>query len=172
MVSRSQAASVQERASPGIAGARRGRRCRIPLYSHDTMGIGHMRRNLLIATALAHSSLRPSILLIAGAREASAFPMPPSVDCLTLPVYRKEADGRYQSRSLDLPLDQLVRLRAGTIAAALEAFEPDVLIVDKVARGAFAELDPALASSRAKGRTRCVLGLRDVLDDPDAVRRE
>src|SRR5262245_48905567 len=32
-------------------------RCRIALYSHDTMGLGHMRRNLLIAQTLACSSL-------------------------------------------------------------------------------------------------------------------
>ncbi len=29
-----------------------GRRPRIALYSHDTQGLGHIRRNLLIARAL------------------------------------------------------------------------------------------------------------------------
>ena len=66
----------------------------------------------------------------------------------------------------------MIALRGRPIAAALEAFAPDVFIVDKVARGAINELDPALASLRTNGRTRCVLGLRDVLDEPAAARRE
>jgi predicted glycosyltransferase len=148
------------------------RKWRVALYSHDTMGIGHMRRSLLIAHALAGSSLSPSILLIAGAREAGAFPLPPGVDCLTVPSLAKECDGRYHSRDLDLSLQKLIELRARTIGAALEAFDPDVLVVDKVPRGALGELDGALTGLRARGRARCVLGLREVLDDPEVVRRE
>src|SRR5690606_8070677 len=64
----------------------------------------------------------------------------------------------------------LARLRAGTVRAALEAYDPDLLIVDNVPRGAQGELDPALAALRARGRARIVLGLRDVIDSPDEVR--
>jgi len=147
-------------------------RARIALYSHDTMGLGHMRRNLLIAKALAGSPLRPTILMIGGARELNSFALPPGVDCLTLPALRKSDAGRYGSRRLHLSLRELTGLRARTISAALEAFAPDVLVVDNVPRGAVRELDPALECLRARGHTRCVLGLRDVLDDPETVRRE
>jgi predicted glycosyltransferase len=58
------------------------------------------------------------------------------------------------------------------IRAAIEEFAPDMLIVDKVPRGVLRELDPMLRSLRAARHTRCVLGLRDVLDDPAAVRAE
>jgi predicted glycosyltransferase len=148
------------------------RRLRIALYSHDTMGLGHMRRNLLIATALARSESRPIILMIAGAREAAAFAMPPGVDCLTLPAFGKRINGQYHARSLAVSLKTLVALRANTIRAAFESFQPDVLIVDKVPLGAFDELKPGVALLHARGHTRCVLGLRDVLDDPVAARRE
>jgi predicted glycosyltransferase len=94
------------------------------------------------------------------------------VDCLSLPALCKEGAGQYRARHLDLPLDDLIALRGRPIAAALEAFAPDVFIVDKVPRGAVNELDPALRSIRTDGRARCVLGLRDVLDEPAAVRRE
>jgi predicted glycosyltransferase len=136
------------------------------------MGIGHMRRNLLIAGALARGPSPAVILLIAGARQINAYGVPPGVDCLSLPALRKEANGCYQSRHLDLPLSELVALRAHSISAALEAFAPDVLIVDKIPRGAVNELDTALEILRQGGRTRCVLGLRDVLDDPETVRWE
>jgi predicted glycosyltransferase len=136
------------------------------------MGIGHMRRNLLIARALAAAHPPPVVLLIAGACEVNSFDLPPGVDCLSLPALGKEDTGQYRARRLDLPLDEVIALRGRPIAAVLEAFAPDVFIVDKVPRGAVNELEPALTSIRANGRTRCVLGLRDVLDEPAAVRRE
>jgi predicted glycosyltransferase len=147
-------------------------RLRVALYSHDTMGLGHIRRNLLIAQALAGSPLQPAILLIAGTREAAAFSLPPGADCVTLPALHKGTDGGYQPRCLDVTLEALVALRARTIAAALQAFVPDVLVVDKVPRGALRELEPALRSLRDGGKTCCILGLRDVLDDAANVRLE
>ncbi len=145
---------------------------RIALYSHDTMGLGHMRRNLLIAKALAASPFASAILMLAGAREAGAFTFPAGVDCLTMPSLYKQSSGDYQSRHLNVSLKEVIKLRANILRVALESFEPDLLIVDTVPRGAVHELDPALRHLRTTGRTRCVLGLRDVRDDPAAVQRE
>jgi predicted glycosyltransferase len=131
-----------------------------------------MRRNTLIARTIATSSVPATMLLIAGAREAGSFPLPPQTDCLTLPSYHKEEGGEYETRHLGTPVEHLTALRARATAAALEAFEPDVFIVDKAPRGALCELEPGLELLRACGRTMCVLGLRDVLDDPATIRRE
>jgi predicted glycosyltransferase len=140
--------------------------CRVALYSHDTMGLGHMRRNLLLAQALRRSPLHAVVLMIAGAREASLVTSAAGVDCVALPSLCKDVHGHYHPRHLEIPLQELLGLRAKTASAALEAFKPDVLIVDNVPRGAVRELDPVLESLRTKTRTRLVLGLRDVLDDP------
>ena len=148
------------------------RRARIALYSHDTMGLGHMRRNLLLAETFARAPLQPSVLLIAGARELGAFALPPGVDSVTLPALRKTGRGEYAARHVDLPLPEIIDLRAKTIDAALDGFRPDVLIVDNVPRGAVRELDRALERLREVGDTRCVLGLRDVLDEPEMIRQE
>ena len=131
-----------------------------------------MRRNLLIARTLASSDFQPVILMIAGGREAALFTIPPGVDCLTLPALQKDTGGHYRSRHLNVSLNHLIALRASTIRAVVEEFEPDVLIVDKVPRGAVRELDPSLELLHERGRTRCVLGLRDVLDHAGAVHRE
>ncbi|HEX9754282.1 MAG TPA: glycosyltransferase [Gemmatimonadales bacterium] len=155
-----------------LARDRPGHQPRIALYSPGMVGLGHMRRHVLIAQALAGSPLRPALLLLAEAREAGAFPMPGRVDCVTLPALRKDADGRCAPRHLGLPLRDVVALRAETIRATLRSFDPDVLIVDHLARGALGELQPALSALRAGGRTRCILGLRDVLEAPDELRRE
>lgn len=145
---------------------------RVAFYSHDTVGLGHIRRNLLIAQTIAHAEPNVTILMLAGAREAAVFPMPANVDCTTLPSIQKGDDGQYRARRLRLTLRQIVAVRAHIIQGALEAFRPDVLIVDTEPRGAFRELEPALSWLRMQGRTRCILGLRDIRDHAVAVRRE
>jgi len=146
--------------------------CRIALYSHDTMGLGHMRRNVLLAQALERSRLQAVVLIIAGAREASLVTAATGVDCVALPSLRKDEGGHYHPRHLKVSLPEILRLRAKTTRAALEAFDPDILIVDNVPRGALRELDSVLEWLRAKRRTRLVLGLRDVLDDPVPLQAE
>ena len=106
-----------------IGGAERSRR-RIALYSPGMVGIGHMRRNLLIAQTLAFSRLQPIILMIAETREANVLSMPPGGDCLTLPALRKDANGECRARYLDLSLSTVISLRSRAIAAALEVFQP------------------------------------------------
>ena len=145
---------------------------RVALYSHDALGIGHLRRNLLIAGSLAGPMGGASVLMLAGVPEATAFQIPERVDVLTLPSLRKMAEGGYESRRLRISADKLLGLRANALRAALESFEPDLLVVDKLPLGVAGELRPTLDALTARGRTRCVLGLRDVLDDPARVRLE
>ncbi|HEX2722265.1 MAG TPA: glycosyltransferase [Gemmatimonadaceae bacterium] len=130
-----------------------------------------MRRNALIAQTLAASPQGAVVLLISGAKEMNAMALAPGIDCVTLPALTKDATGDYRPRNLDISRAELTTLRSRTIEAALDAFQPDLFIVDKLPRGAFGELDPALKSF-ARGHTRCVLGLRDILDDPGTVQRE
>ncbi len=148
------------------------RKLRIALYSHDTMGMGHMRRNLMISQALSDCNLPTNILMITGACQASAVQMPPGVDCVTLPSLQKNNDGSYQSRSLDIPLKDIKKIRTQIICSSIETFKPDIFIVDNVPRGALYELDEVLSNIRRNGHTYCVLGLRDVLDEPKRVQAE
>lgn len=150
----------------------RTRSLKVALYSHDTMGLGHMRRNLSIARALVDSDAGINVLMLTGGSVAKSFDMPHGVDCLTLPGLYKEPSGSYRPRSLRLSLDDLMSMRAMTIRGALEAYQPDVFIADNVPLGAHGEIKGALEHLRHRGETRCVLGLRDILDDPDAVRKE
>lgn len=145
------------------------KRPRIALYSHDTLGLGHIRRNILIAHALSASTLQPDILLASGALEATRFPLPRGTDRLVLPALCKHPDGQYGSRRLQMTLPEIIHLRRYILRATLSAFNPDILIVDNVACGANMELDATLAYLRAKGDCRIILGLRDILDEPAAV---
>lgn len=145
---------------------------RVAFYSHDTMGLGHLRRNILIASALADSPIHASTLVISGASEACYFATRAGIDCVTLPSIRKDANGNYTSRHLGWSCQQTTRLRSSIIASTLEAFSPHVFVADKVPRGIGNELDEPLQAVRQRGRTRCVLGLRDILDDPSTVLRQ
>jgi predicted glycosyltransferase len=139
-------------------------RLRIALYSHDAVGLGHVRRNLAIASALA--PIGADILLLTGTPSASILPRPARCEVLGLPALAKGSGGAYRARHLELAADDLLRLRGRVAEAALLEFDPDLLVVDKHPRGVGYELDHVLERLRGRGGTRVVLGLRDVLDEP------
>lgn len=143
---------------------------RLLAYSHDTVGLGHFRRTMGICDDLVRTVPRFSALVVTGSPIAEGFKLPDRVDYLKLPSVRKLANAAYAPRSLDLRLDRLLQLRTSLISDATHAFEPDLMLVDKTPAGVNGELLGALAT--APSRTRVVLGLRDILDEPEALRRE
>jgi predicted glycosyltransferase/glutathione synthase/RimK-type ligase-like ATP-grasp enzyme len=159
------------RARPRSAPARDPSAPRVAMYSPGMVGFGHIRRNASIAQALRGSPLQPAIVMLAEAKQAGALPLPAGVDCVTLPGLRKEVDGCCKPRFLGVSEQDLIALRAQVIRSAIDAFAPDVLIVDHLPLGAARELTGTLELLRRRGTTRCVLGLRDVLQDPETVRR-
>ncbi len=136
---------------------------RVALYSHDTVGLGHTRRNLTIAAALAQRSA--DLVMITGNPEATALPRPRGTDVITMPAIAKDPAGGYHSRALSLSYREVIGIRRALLDSVIGGFRPDLLIVDKVPRGAGSELEPALSRLADQGG-RAVLGLREVLDDP------
>ena len=66
-------------------------------------------------------------------------------------------------------MQDLVSLRAGLLDSVLGGFRPDLVVVDRHATGIHRELESALRRARAAGSVRTVLGLREVLDAPEAA---
>ncbi|MEZ6136399.1 MAG: hypothetical protein R3C53_16005 [Pirellulaceae bacterium] len=151
---------------------RLSRKPRIAFYSHDTMGMGHLRRNMLIASALSSGRCQADTLLIAGTREAGFFAEQAGLDCVTLPALTKNRDGKYSARHYSWSLEETTRLRGRVIASTLLAFRPDILVVDKLPQGICNELQRTLKLVRSRIQTHCILGLRDVLDEPEVAIRE
>ena len=141
------------------------------LYSHDTFGLGHLRRARAIAQALTADDPGAAALILTGSPIAGRFDFPFRVDHVRLPGVTKLADGTYASHNLGIGLDETVALRAAIIDAADAAFAAPLVIVDKEAWGFRNELSGLLPQARARG-ARIVLGLRDVLDAPDLLREE
>jgi predicted glycosyltransferase len=145
---------------------------RVAFYSHDTQGLGHVRRNSLLAAALVAEHPDVNVLLLSGASEAGALPLPDRTDIVTVPGLAKDVTGRYRARELDCSLEQVLAVRSAALESVLVNFAPDLLVVDKVPRGILGELEPGLRRVRREHGTRTVLGLRDVLDDVTTTRRE
>ena len=58
---------------------------RILIYSHDTYGLGHLRRCLMIAERLLRDRPQRSVLIATGSPRAVAFEFVPGLDLLKLP---------------------------------------------------------------------------------------
>jgi predicted glycosyltransferase len=144
---------------------------RFLFYSHDGLGLGHIRRNLAIARALTETAPRASIVLATSAQYADALGLAPNVDLLRLPSIRKLSNGHYASRRLPMPAADVSRLRSDLLAAAVRSFRPNVLLVDKHPLGVHGELECALDALAEVGG-RAVVGFRDILDEPEAVASE
>jgi len=158
-----------------LAGAERAPRSshapRVLIYSHDTFGLGHIRRCRAIANALIASFPHISVIIVSGSSVVSSFQLGDGIDYVRIPGIEKQSDGRYEPHHLNLDLSDTLRLRSDIIKQTVLSFDPDVVIVDKEPVGLRGELKPSLDILRRRG-ARIVLGLRDVLDDPATLLEE
>ncbi|MFY9344685.1 MAG: hypothetical protein WAT39_19490, partial [Planctomycetota bacterium] len=140
---------------------------RVVTYSHDSFGLGHLRRSVTLATAMVAQSPHVHALCLTGSPVPDLFPLPERCDLVKLPSIGKDHDGDYVARRLPLAVGELTALRSDLITAAVRSFRPDLLLVDHTAAGPGGELLPVLRRLRHEHvPTRIVLGLRDVLDSP------
>ena len=146
---------------------------RILLYSHDTYGLGHLRRSLAIAQSISRHIPRSRQLLVTGSTLAGAFETPPRLDTIKLPALSKRSSGAYMPRNLPLSLDQTIGWRSEMILQAVQHFQPDCILVDKAPVGVRGELLPALTwLQKHAPSTKIVLGMRDIEDAPDITIEE
>jgi len=143
---------------------------RIVIYSHDTFGLGNIRRMMEIARHLAAEDPDVSILMLTGSPMLHAFRIPPRIDYVKLPCLSRTRDGEYAVKFLSLHYQDTVRMRANLILSAVLDFQPDLILVDKKPLGVGNELAPVLeALERRAPRPKMVLLLRDILDAPAAT---
>ncbi len=158
--------------SLGNNSKKHGRKPRILFYSHDTFGLGHLRRSRALAAAITQADPEASALILTGSPVAGRFTFPRRVDHVRLPGVTKLADGSYASQTMGMSIDEVTDLRSSLIQTSVEQFDPDVLIVDKEPTGFRGELLPTLEYLEKTRDTKLVLGLRDVLDEPEVLAAE
>ncbi len=157
----------QDMAQAGMA-----RAPRVMLYSHDTFGLGHLRRCRALAGAITQAIPQATALILTGSPVAGRFSFPSRVDHVRLPGVVKLPDGSYASKTDGLDIDAVTDLRARIILSSVQSYDPDILIVDKEPTGFRGELLPTLEERATSRRTRIVLGLRDVLDEAHVLAAE
>lgn len=146
---------------------------RILLYSHDTFGLGHIRRSRTLANAITAADENSTALILTGSPVAGRFTFPERVDHIRLPGVTKMTDGSYMSETLGMEIDATTALRSGLIKATIKQFDPDLVIVDKEPTGFRGELVSSLKWLKIhRPNSQIVLGLRDVLDDPELLSKE
>ncbi|WP_416067951.1 glycosyltransferase family protein [Rhizobium sp. ZK1] len=151
--------------------ARRLEDARILMYSHDTFGLGHLRRCRTIAHALVEDYRGLNILIISGATIAGAFDYRARVDFVKIPSVIKLRNGEYTSLASHIDLQDTLKMRESSIRHTAETFEPDIFIVDKEPMGLKGEIEETLAYLKARGTT-LVLGLREIMDAPHLLEAE
>ncbi len=148
----------------------------VAMYSHDSVGLGHSRRNRAIAHALAADLPRLTGqdvcgVLIAGHPDAPRDSLPAGWDWLVLPGFARTGSG-YAPRRLQVGSKRLAGVRTAALSSVLDALAPDLFIADRHPFGVGGELRTPLARLRAWHPTRTVLGLREVLDTPGVMTAE
>src|SRR5688572_21548735 len=73
---------------------------RILLYSHDTFGLGNIRRTLLLSQALTEEFPNASILIVTGSPVIHAFRIPDRIDYIKLPSLDRVDSDSYEPRFL------------------------------------------------------------------------
>ena len=144
---------------------------RILLYSHDTHGLGHFRRAQSIARAIAARFPNVDMRILTGSPVSEAYGDLLNAELIRLPPVAKMRDGTYRAAVSHEDFGAVRFERERIIRAAVTGFGPDLCIVDKEPLGFLGEMSFALRMMRNQG-THCVLGLREILDEPTALRDE
>lgn len=157
-----------DNAPPGYSGTGKG--LRVILYSHDTLGLGHIQRCLKISNWLKSSYPELSILLVTGSPQLHRLQIPEAIDYVKIPAVRKIGREKYESRFPGASIEQTLRLRSNLILETVRDYAPHVLLVDHSPHGMKGEIMPSLEWLK-KNSEICVtvLGMRDILDDPQTV---
>ena len=138
---------------------------RVLIYSHDTFGLGHLRRCRTIAHSLVENDKNLSVLILSGSPIIGSFDFRARVDFVRIPGVIKLRNGQYTALSLHMDIEETLALRSSIIQHTADIFDPDIFIVDKEPLGLRGEVAATLKMLKARG-TRLVLGLRDVMDEP------
>lgn len=145
---------------------------KVLLYSHDTFGLGNIRRTLVLAEALREEYPGAPILIVTGSPVIHAFRIPEGVDYIKLPCLDRVDADRYEPRYLAACSAEVGRTRRSILTNAVLGFEPDLVIVDKRPGGVGGELLDTIRRLRAaRPSVKLVLGIRDILDEPRRTSR-
>src|SRR5215831_1198768 len=145
---------------------------RLLVYSHDTFGLGNIRRMLCICEYLLTAIPDLSILLITGSPMVHSFRLPRYLDYIKLPCLKRTEAGDYAVRAMETSLDETVKLRSDLLRTTVANFRPQLLLVDKKPYGVENELYDTLRYLQTSlPEAKPLLLLRDILNSTESTIR-
>ncbi len=141
---------------------------RLLIYSHDSFGLGHLRRCRAIAHHLVETYRHLSVLILSGSPIIGSFDFKSRVDFVRVPGVIKLRNSEYTPLQLHIDIEQTLAMRSSIIQHTADIFDPHLFLVDKEPLGLRGEARDTLIMLKERG-TRLVLGLRDVMDDPASL---
>lgn len=141
------------------------------IYSHDSFGLGHLRRCRSIALSLAERDPELEVLILSGQPIISSYDLHPQVRVVLVPGIIKMPNGDYRASAEGSDIETAIERRRAIILETAQNFAPHLFLVDKEPLGLRGEVRDTLLYLRSIG-VPSVLGLRDVMDEPEALKAE
>ena len=95
---------------------------RLLVYSHDTFGLGNLRRMVAICAHLKTQISGTSVLMLTGSPMSHRFRMIDGIDYVKLPCLKRDLVGEVGVKYLNLNLESAVRLRRELILSTVMNF--------------------------------------------------
>ena len=95
--------------------AKNSKNKRVLIYSHDSFGLGHLRRCRKIAHSLVARRKAASVLILSGSPIIGSFDFRTRVDFVRIPGVIKLRNGEYSSLSLHMDIAEVLEMRAAII---------------------------------------------------------
>lgn len=165
---RKRAGTIFSPSKEGFSG--RAENMKILFYSHDTMGLGHLQRNLKIAGILKSVYPGIAVSMLTGTTYTSLFDRFPGIEFIRIPPVRKIGKEKYDSFYSEDSFESVFQKRKTIILESVTDLKPDIFWVDHAPIGMKGELLPAFDwISENSPSTLTVLGLRDIIDAPSNI---
>jgi predicted glycosyltransferase len=94
------------------------------IYSHDSFGLGHIRRCRTIAHALAEAIPKLKVLIVSGSPIIGSFDFKTRVDFVRVPGIIKLRSGDYVPLGAHGSIQSTTALRSSLIRETATSFEP------------------------------------------------
>jgi predicted glycosyltransferase len=148
------------------------KRPRIAVYLPNRLTSIERRELEQLARNAGGSDECKNVLVLAATEQPAGLTRLPGLDFVTVPTLHTFSGTAKSPANVSQRDRRTLDIRSNVLAAALEAYCPDILIVSRLPRGLGDELLASLATLRADTNVHCVLELNVELDEPHALQRE
>jgi predicted glycosyltransferase len=147
------------------------------LFCNEMLGLGHLGLSLALAEALVAADEESTALVVTGSPAFAGMRVATRVDLLKLPTLPVDSESQWSGTELRplaqlaLPSDEVSALRSEISFATAREFRPQVVVVDYRPLGRNNELVRTLEWLKQQGACTIALGLWEVDDSADRLRR-